>query len=156
MKVYRMCHPKRARDLSGRGAELYGGRWNPVGIPVLYTAANPSLALLEVLVHAQNHLLCQPLCLVTLKLPVNADEVDGPGKEDLPEDWRAHPAPLSLPRLGEKWLRTAEELVWRVPSATHPLEANFLINPRHPKITSVKTLAVETFDPDQRLVSLSE
>jgi RES domain-containing protein len=36
---------------SGIGAERWGGRWNPKGIPVVYASADPSTAILEVAVH---------------------------------------------------------------------------------------------------------
>jgi RES domain-containing protein len=38
-KLYRALNPIYAREpLSGRGAELYGGRFNPKGVPALYTS----------------------------------------------------------------------------------------------------------------------
>lgn len=37
--------------LSGRGAEITGGRWNAVGVPVVYTSLTVELAALEYLVH---------------------------------------------------------------------------------------------------------
>jgi RES domain-containing protein len=38
-KLFRALNPFIAREpLSGRGAELYGGRFNPKGVPALYTA----------------------------------------------------------------------------------------------------------------------
>ena len=46
--LYRALNPGYAREpLSGRGAELYGGRFNAKGIPALYTAIDPTTALRE-------------------------------------------------------------------------------------------------------------
>lgn len=46
--LYRALNPVYAREpLSGRGAELYGGRFNAKGIPALYTALDPTTALRE-------------------------------------------------------------------------------------------------------------
>lgn len=46
--LYRALNPVYARDpLSGRGAELYGGRFNSKGTPALYTALDPATALRE-------------------------------------------------------------------------------------------------------------
>ena len=40
-----------ADDLSGKGAEITGGRWNEKGMAVVYAADSRSLACLETLVH---------------------------------------------------------------------------------------------------------
>jgi RES domain-containing protein len=40
-----------ADDLSGKGAETTGGRWNAVGIPMVYTSLSRALASLETVVH---------------------------------------------------------------------------------------------------------
>lgn len=46
--LYRALNPVYAREpLSGRGAELYGGRFNAKGTPALYTALDPTGALRE-------------------------------------------------------------------------------------------------------------
>lgn len=46
--LYRALNPVYARDpLSGRGAALYGGRFNPKGTAALYTALDPVTALRE-------------------------------------------------------------------------------------------------------------
>ncbi|MGR3504361.1 MAG: RES family NAD+ phosphorylase [Paracoccaceae bacterium] len=46
--LYRALNPVYARDpLSGRGAALYGGRFNPKGLATLYTALDPVTALRE-------------------------------------------------------------------------------------------------------------
>ncbi|MER9329879.1 RES domain-containing protein [Mesorhizobium sp. M0152] len=47
-KLYRALNPIYARaPLSGRGAELYGGRFNPKGTPALYTSLSVTTALRE-------------------------------------------------------------------------------------------------------------
>ena len=44
MQVYRISRTEFIRDLDGTGAKIYGGRWNRVGIPVLYTSQAKSLS----------------------------------------------------------------------------------------------------------------
>jgi RES domain-containing protein len=47
-KLYRAINPVFARaPMSGRGAERYGGRFNPKGVPALYTATTVLTALRE-------------------------------------------------------------------------------------------------------------
>lgn len=47
-KLYRALNPIYAREpLSGRGAELYGGRFNPKGVPALYAPLSVMTALRE-------------------------------------------------------------------------------------------------------------
>lgn len=47
-KLFRALNPIYARGpLSGRGAELYGGRFNPKGMPALYTSLSVMTALRE-------------------------------------------------------------------------------------------------------------
>jgi len=50
MRIYRMHRSERAPG-DYTGAMLAGGRWNPIGTPMLYTAENLSLACIEILVH---------------------------------------------------------------------------------------------------------
>lgn len=47
-RLYRALNPVYAREpLSGRGAELHGGRFNPRGMPALYTSLSVLTALRE-------------------------------------------------------------------------------------------------------------
>lgn len=63
-ELYRALNPVYAREpLSGRGAELYGGRFNAKGIPALYTALDPATALREA--NQAGHL--QPTVLVSYR-----------------------------------------------------------------------------------------
>lgn len=61
-KLYRALNPVYAREpLSGRGAEFYGGRFNPKGMPALYT----SLSILTALKEANQIGNLQPTTLVS-------------------------------------------------------------------------------------------
>ena len=50
MTSFRVARRKYA-DLSGEGARLFGGRFNPPGVPAVYTSQSIALAVLELLVH---------------------------------------------------------------------------------------------------------
>lgn len=69
MLVYRISGQRFANDLSGTGARLNGGRWNSVGLSLLYAASYRSLALLEILVHTTNNYVPDDLMLITIEIP---------------------------------------------------------------------------------------
>ena len=73
MLVYRLIQAAyRQEPMSGQGAALYGGRWNPKGLSLLYTTESPALSLLEVLVHINpKHI--PPYWLVTIEVPWSAN-----------------------------------------------------------------------------------
>jgi len=68
--LYRLCKAAHVA-LDGEGARLWGGRWNSAGRPMVYAAATPSLAVLEVLVHLDlpAELLPDDLRLLTIEVP---------------------------------------------------------------------------------------
>jgi RES domain-containing protein len=67
--LYRALNPIHAREpLSGRGAELYGGRFNPKGVPALYTSLSILTALREA--NQVGHL--QPTTLVAYEADIEA------------------------------------------------------------------------------------
>ena len=66
-KLYRALNPVYAREpLSGRGAEFYGGRFNPKGMPALYT----SLSVLTALREANQVGSLQPTTLVSYEADI--------------------------------------------------------------------------------------
>ena len=68
-KLYRALNPIYAREpLSGRGAERYGGRVNPKGVPALYT----SLSVLTALREANQVGSLQPTVLVSYEAEIEA------------------------------------------------------------------------------------
>jgi RES domain-containing protein len=131
----------------GEGARLYGGRWNGRGTPVAYAAASRSLALLEVLVHlGAPQLLARYVLIPVTFAPEHVEDLT-----DVPDDWRAHPAPRSTQEVGDAWVREARSPVLRVPSVVVPAEWNVVVNPRHPDFGELEIGAPETLDVDARL-----
>jgi RES domain-containing protein len=120
MQIYRMHRSARA-VWDYAGAMLAGGRWNPIGTPLLYTSQHLSLACIEVLVHLD--------------------------KSQLPRDyvWSrtelfGTPGTLSFGNLnhiaacqdaGRAWVDTGNQLAIQVPSVVIPEEVNVLLNPNH-------------------------
>ena len=65
--LYRALNPIRAREpLSGEGARLHGGRFNPKGIPALYTAMSVMTAIRE----ANQIGMLQPTTLVSYQADI--------------------------------------------------------------------------------------
>lgn len=150
MLVYRIVRDKYSYDLSGEGAKLYGGRWNPLSTPVLYTAESKSLGVLELLVHLSNHKIPTTFKIVHINIPFDTlSEI--PIVAELPIDWRKIPGPNELQRIGKKQLIDNNKLAIRVPSIILPSEYNVVLNPKHIKFAKVKIVEIEDFKLDKRL-----
>jgi RES domain-containing protein len=153
--VYRIQKLSREADLlTGVGASLTGGRWNPKGVPIVYCASNPELALLEVLVHLDqsqrvNH---QPLSVFGIQIPDHL-LFECP-IETLPEGWNAHPrTAVSESFLASLHAHGRKHLAYRVPSTILPLSPsrNILIDPTHPSIREVTYQSHFPIQLDSRL-----
>jgi len=134
---------------TGEGAKRDGGRWNSVGVAVVYLAESRALAIVENLVHLDADELIGHYRL----LPATFDSglVKELSTSELPMDWRRNPAPPSTSRLGDQWVRTGESAVLRVPSVIVPSESNFVLNPNHPQFHTIKLGPPEKFRFDRRL-----
>lgn len=151
MLVYRLQKSEYAQNrkdiLSGIGAKLYGGRWNPKGVPLIYTSATPELAHSEFMIHIKN--LPPPSTnLVTIKIP----EKEILDAEELPVNWRRYSNLSETQFFTHKWLSERNFMVLRVPSAIVPMSFNYLINPLHPKIDKVLVINSELFHFDERFL----
>lgn len=150
MLVYRLLQAAyRQEPLSGQGAALYGGRWNPKGLSLLYTTESPALSLLEVLVHI-NPKRIPEYHLVTLEVP---DSIRSYRADELPAEWRATGSAQPLPSQTFllDWLREPDSLIVEVPSSIVPIMANYLVNPRHQLFSNCRVINSEFFDIDERL-----
>lgn len=134
---------------NGEGARLYGGRWNPKGREVVYTAESQSLALLELMV--QDDPLRAHYVLIPAQLPADLPEtrID---VDQLPDDWRTIDARDVLQALGLAWLEGGQTAVLNVPSAVVPAERNLLINPRHPDFSRIVIGEAQSLQTDTRLL----
>jgi RES domain-containing protein len=133
----------------GEGARAAGGRWNSVGVPVVYVSSTLSLALVEVLVHLPAGLLA-----AYAAVPVSFDDTqaDALPDADLPADWREVPPPRSTRAIGDRFVAGGRALALRVPSVVVPSESNYVLNPAHPAFASLVIGAPVAFPFDPRLV----
>lgn len=142
-----------ADDLSGKGAERTGGRWNRAGLPVVYAASSIALACLETVVHLNASGLPLNRYLVRIDLPQKlvdaAENVDAKtlsGWDALP------PGKISLD-YGDAWLTGKRSALLIVPSVIVPDEANILINPAHPDAAAIRASKLRRWQYDQRLLA---
>lgn len=130
MKLFRIVQSQHiATAWTGAGAQIYGGRWNPPGRPVVYLTTSISLAILEILVHLQNSMLMRSYQLLSIEVPEAL--LDTLEASELAADWRSPSPPDSTQRQGEAWLAEGEYVGLMVPSVIVPTEYNVLLNPQH-------------------------
>jgi RES domain-containing protein len=121
----------RHRDLSGAGGLKAPGRWHYAGQPVVYLAATPAAALLEVCVHTSANDV--PPAFTLLRIEGPDVKIAVIKSNDLPQDWRTDQE--ATRDLGTAWLRKNGSVLLQVPSAIVPETNNFLFNPSHPDAT---------------------
>jgi RES domain-containing protein len=142
-----------AHELSGKGAEITGGRWNDPGVPMAYAAENRALACLETFVHLNAGGLPLNRYLVEIEIP---DDVWSSARSEtpdtLPVGWDAEPAGRVSIRFGSAWARNRTSALLRVPSAIIAEESNVLINPLHPDSRRITARKIRRWLYDPRLV----
>jgi RES domain-containing protein len=139
MRAWRVSRAAFA-DLSGEGARLYGGRWNSPGRPLVYTAENPALAILEVRVRLDLDPDLIPDDYVLMEVDISGAEIT-----------ELATAPETTGAYGDEWLAGAETPVLRAPSFIAPRSFNLLINPAHPGSGVLRIVGTQPFDFDKRL-----
>jgi RES domain-containing protein len=148
MIIYRLTTGNFANDLSGEGAKIYGGRWNPVGMAALYMSEFISLSILEILVRASKSNSPDTYTLLTVQVPESS--IVNIELKKLKNDWQNH---MEYTRaIGSDFLKTNQSLTLKVPSAIVPQEHNFLINPVHKDFKKVKIVDSELLELDKRLL----
>lgn len=155
MFVYRISRKSYINDLSGIGAGLYGGRWNPKGVNMVYTSSSIALASLEYLVHNYHLLSTADICLVKIEI-ANPSPILIYQSAELPENWNLQLGPqYATQQIGRDFILEGIDYVLKVPSAVVPGEFNLLLNPYHSR--HAQTKIVEIIDPfifDKRILDL--
>ena len=147
-RIVKAKHTKTAFD--GEGARLFGGRWNSRGLPVVYAAASPALAALELLVHLGSSSVLA--AYVSIRCRFDEHVVLRLDRRRLPEQWRSSPAVPDLALLGDAWLKDGTSAVLEVPNVIIPEESNYLLNPRHADFESIEIGKPQPFEFDLRLL----
>lgn len=153
MQVFRLAREAFAHSLSGKGAALYGGRWNSPGIDMIYTAGNRSLAMAEVAVHLTLATLPPDYRMITIFIP-DSVAIKKMRVSQLPEQWQSFPPPVQTQIIGDRFIIENKHAVLQIPSVVTQGDYNFLINPHHPDFKKIKIQTVEPFPFDARLLKL--
>lgn len=152
MQIYRLVKPKyQSSAFDGEGAKKYGGRWNSQGQSMVYASDSIALCALELLVHlGQSEILnSYMLC----RASIDDHNLMHLAAQDLPDNWRADPAPLSTAEIGNEWLQSGASPGLLVPSCIIPEQHNILLNPNHKDFQAMLATVVCTpFEFDGRLM----
>lgn len=150
MEAFRLSREKYAGILSGKGAAIKGARWNSVGVEMIYTAANRSLAMAKVSVHLTLATLPDDYLMLTVYLPDDIS-IQKLTEKNLPPDWNAFPHPNSTQAVGDKFVAENKYCVLQTPSAVTRGDFNLLINPHHSEFSKIKIIASDKFPFDKRI-----
>lgn len=133
---------------TGEGSRLFGGRWNPRGVRIVYTSTSLALAAIEYF--------------------VNIDPSDSP--DDLIASEAILPSTLSIEdldpssissaelsntlvtkRVGADWIRSRSSVALQVPSLAVEGDWNVLLNPEHPDFPKIELLPEHSWHFDERM-----
>ncbi|HEX7410730.1 MAG TPA: RES family NAD+ phosphorylase [Bacteroidales bacterium] len=149
MIVYRLSKSKYSNDLSGRGAERSGGRWNSKGVAMIYTGESRALCTTEIAVHTPLGNIPTDYEIISIEIPdALIGELD---ITTLREDWKSFPHPHFTQETEDKFISDNIYLALKVPSAVVPGDFNYLINPHYKDFSQVKITDIGSFEFDERL-----
>lgn len=146
MMLFRFSSKQFIHELNGEGAKQRGGRWNNIGLPVVYTSTTISLSLLELLIYNASYEELRNNYLAKIEIPASLTE--DIMIVSVKQNWLKD---IEYTRyIGDSFLTAKKSLLLKVPSAIIPEEYNILINPLHKDIRKIKIKAA-LFQFDSRL-----
>ncbi len=149
MQLFHLGSSRFAKQLTGEGARLFGGRWNQKGDACLYTSGTRSLCILEYLANVTLENIPPDLVITEYSLPDKYCRIIQ--MQDLPENWYDVPAPVSTRRFGSNLLAGSKVVCFAVPSAIVHAERNYILNPAADGFAQLKIVATEPFVIDHRI-----
>ena len=135
---------------SAEGARRFGQRWNPPGLPAIYTGTSFAVCLLEILVHANRKSPPSAARFVEAVIPDDVsrevlDPVSLPGWDD-PHDLSAAQA------FGRTWIESRRTALLFVPSVvTAGRDRNVVVNADHPEAARISVGPETPVALDRRL-----
>jgi RES domain-containing protein len=136
--VYRITREKFRHDaLSSEGSRLFGARWNPKGVGVLYTTSTPGVRYEDL----------PKYWLSSIEIP---DDIRYYSRTDLPAYWQDKTYGRTQFWLKD-WLIKPDVLAVGIPSVIVPFSYNIILHPEHTLFADVKLLAQEQIPIDRRL-----
>ncbi len=126
------------------------GRWNSIGVPLVYASQSVALAYLEMLAHVAVQYPPHDYWLFEMDIPEKF--VRRLSVKDCPKEWNKRPPANASRKVGNEWFKRRESLALMVPSVIVPFEANVLVNPQHPKFDLDWVKGPTLFLPDTRLL----
>ena len=153
MQVWRLTKARHAAAaFSGEGSRLFAARWNPAGVPMVYTSSSLSLAVVEVFVHLDAPE--EPdFVSIAAELPVEAASLEEQRQDilkRLPADWRNIGNSVTQ-HIGAEWVAARRSLAMFVPSAVIEGEWNVLVNPAHSDAARIRLGQPKPFHFDSRM-----
>lgn len=133
---------------TGEGAKVWGGRWNPIGLPAVYCAANLSLAILEIIVHLEDDSGIDSY--VAIPVSFESKLVQSIPASKLPKAWNDLPIDPASVSVGQKWLEEEKYPILKVPSIIVPIESDFVLNPLQPAFKTIEIGNHQSIHFDQR------
>ena len=147
MRTWRIVKEKYAKyAFDGQGARQNGGRWNHVGVAVVFTSESISLAAMEMLIHLEEEEVLKHYIMIPVDFPRHLCRTLA--KNKLPKNWKEYPPPQETRDIGSNWVIRSESAVLKVPSVLVEEEYNYLLNPMHPDFSKLKIGKPQPFSFD--------
>lgn len=135
------------------GSYLYGQRWNPAGLRIVYLAEHLSLAALEVIVHAGTYEDLSEYRAFRARFDDALLEVL---EQPRPPGWDAIEPGRTSQDIGARWAARQQTPLLRVPSVVIQHEHNYLLHVDDPRWTEVSIEGPRPFAFDPRLAHFNQ